>query len=258
MPHFDAAQASNENCAAACAEMGLGSVVYSGMQAGYACFCGTAADADKTVKDSNKASFSQCSDPCTQYHESGGSPTKTPAGIAGETCGGPWLNQIIKIDCTWRFWGWKFLVIFTLCTGVYVGVGAYGPARAKGAKKTNEIIAAHPHFGQWLEILQLTKDGLEFTKARASGRPPSVAQRQAVDRSNASKQGTRVGDVVPKNKKTKSEKQAKRAKRLIEPHTNSDISEPQKSVVADSVTQSASVVVGTSAGGGGRWIHVPN
>ena len=134
LPHYDQQQASNAHCAAACNEWdipGKGSVFYSAMQDGYACMCGTAEDAARTVTESNKAAFSQCSNPCASMSKPPTSVvSKTPAGLAGEMCGGPWLNEVVVIDCTWRHWGWKFLALMAVCVAVYVGAGVYGPARA--------------------------------------------------------------------------------------------------------------------------------
>jgi hypothetical protein len=101
-PHFDEMQTSTQSCAAACVGWqpgipGMGSVFYSGMQAGYACFCGTVEDGAKTVTDSNKAAFAECNNPCT-YMKPGAAPVKTPAGLAGDTCGGGWLNEVVKVD----------------------------------------------------------------------------------------------------------------------------------------------------------------
>jgi hypothetical protein len=160
------------------------------------------------------------------------------------------------VDCTWRHWGWKFLAIFSLGAAAYVGGGAYGPAKAKGAKKPADVLAAHPHYTRWMEVVALAHDGLEYAKARQAGRPlpakravvhsatPSGPQRGSGGSSGTATSDKKGNNKERKEKKAKVEKKAAAAGGMQVP-------------LATASEDDAEAAAGTPAGGGGRWVHVP-
>jgi hypothetical protein len=135
-PPCDPLLESNSYCAQACIDWApripeIGSswgTFYVATQAGYACFCGAEQHAERYVTEANKVADSECSAAC-------GCPSKcptgtegglSPAGKAGEMCGGPWKNTTMKVHCGLQ-WGSLFLLALTLTSAFYLVAGAETP-----------------------------------------------------------------------------------------------------------------------------------
>jgi hypothetical protein len=135
-PPCDPLLESNSYCAQACIDWApripeIGSswgTFYVATQDGYACFCGAEQHAERYVTEANKVADSECSAAC-------GCPSKcptgtegglSPAGKAGEMCGGPWKNTTMKVHCGLQ-WGSLFLLALTLTSAFYLVAGAETP-----------------------------------------------------------------------------------------------------------------------------------
>ena len=125
-------------------------------------------------------------------------------------------------------------------------------------------LGGHPHHAKWVEIFGLCNDGLAFVKTRLAGRGRAGGGYQAVQsakagggggepkRLKAKDSGDRGGSSAKKEKKEKKEKAEKKEKRERGP------ADSAPAVAAPAVAPAAAApVAGTSAGDGGRWVHVP-
>ena len=130
---------------------GGGGEIWAATQAGFACFCGVATEAEKATVAANKLPFGSCNTPCT--------------GSAAEVCGAGNINLVMKISCHSQ-WGWTFVLL--LCLGVlgYVGGFAAHAHKVKGQPLGKQLLLPHRAF--WAEAQSLVRDGLEFTRRRAA------------------------------------------------------------------------------------------
>ena len=167
----------------------------------------------------------------------------------------------VSRGCPASDWGAVFLISIGLFVAAYgVGGVAFG-ARTKGGRWAVE---AHPHFRQWLEIRGLCLDGLRFV--RAGGRNNSVrsvAHRnytQAPDGDGGKgkaedQERGRIIDRKPKKQKRSTDKESnQRGGPAAEEHRPATTAPSPGTLVA----AGNRVDSGTTAGGGGRWVHVPN
>lgn len=119
-------------------------------------------------------------------------------------------------------------------------------------------LAAHPHFQRWMIVAGLVSDGFAFARRAAHGRRHS-------DRSAAKQTRPRPGtqrlveahDGQPQRKQDKRVKEAKRKGmaqkgQRAAAKASAQSESPTKAVEATDAQQ----VMGTTAGGGGRWVHV--
>jgi hypothetical protein len=166
--------------------------------------------------------------------------------------------------------GLVFSTVLLVLLAVYVGGGiALG---ASGGKRLGP--AAHPHYGMWLDLRGLVSDGARMAQRRV--RPTSTSHAVAVAREpltgakgKASGSGGAGGNSPSKKqKKSKgggspsSSKQDKGSK-MERQH---DSRESSASGSGGEASPSATVPAGlpsappgtAAAGGGGRWVHVPN
>lgn len=186
--------------------------------------------------------------------------------------------------------GWLFIVAVTLCTAGYVGGGiAYGKRSGATAAPsfgdTLSVLRVHPHFDRWLEFQGLAADGLRF--ARGGGSGGSGGGGSASRTSHASHHGGRghgegygavaVGDGGDRDADDKDRKRHRRSSKKKKEKSTQDVREAnspragakgsvRKNNNKDKQLVDAPVDVaaapgpasGTAAGGGGRWVHVPN
>ena len=142
--------------------------------------------------------------------------------------------------------------------GAYVLGGVVVGGRQRGRAAS---LAAHPHYQRWLETRLLVSDGISFARARVQGRSGSRAGRlrggqgESSERLMAAASAPVRGGERRKEKKSKaksnSARSGKAAKAAGRPTTSSD----EK---AQAPSAQPTVLEGTAAGGGGRWVHVSN
>ena len=240
---------------------------YAATQAGYACFCGAEKHAEKYVVSKNKLDYSKCDAPCGT---NGGA--RSPAGKAGEMCGGGWHNTTMRVSCGLQ-WGAQLLLALALGGAAYVGGGVFGPF-ARGSREGlggKELLTVHPHYLRWVELGGLVQDGITYAKARRSGRPmPPRSRAEPRDegrggRGGSSKRskgrkgsdeggerGERGGSDAEGQREDRGSKKEKKAKRRGK---EAELAAP---LVAAAAPAPAPAAGGTAAGDGGRWVHVPN
>ena len=154
--------------------------------------------------------------------------------------------------------GLSFLLVFSLCSAVYVGGGIVFAVRARGAALS---LRSHPHAACWEELRALVFDGLAFAQRggnkgntttnlyvpvgeqRASGRrrddePPEMRPRPKKEQNEKKEKAEKAGKKEQKEKKERAERE-----------------EPRVDEVATAVVAPAT---GTQAGDGGRWVHISN
>lgn len=150
-------------------------------------------------------------------------------------------------------------------TTLYVGGGIGFVARASGTPVYRLMV--HPHYSRWLELGALVSDGVAFSRAHAqawqAGRPMPRSpneQRGSGSRSNRGstcKPGEDNSGSEPKGN-SKREKDAKKEKtkdKKSGKDSGGGVGELSAPLVAEPESDAADV--GTAAGDGGRWVHVP-
>ncbi len=224
----------------------------------FRCFCGAEKHAEKYVVPKNKLDYSKCDTLCGT---NGGA--RSPAGLAGETCGGGWHNTTMRVSCGLQ-WGAQLLLALALGGAAYVGGGVFGPF-ARGSREgpgVKGMLTVHPHYLRWVELGGLVQDGITYAKAGRSGRampPRSRAEprdegrgrrggssKRSKGRKDSGEGGGSDGEGQRESRGSKKEKKAKRRGKEAE------LAAP---LVASPAPAAAG---GTAAGDGGRWVHVPN
>ena len=81
---------------------------------------------------------------------------KTAAGAAGEMCGGPWLNEVMRVDCGWA-WETYFLVVGGVAGALYLAVGVYRPLIENKGLPLRQVLTVHPHYPRWCELASLVQ-----------------------------------------------------------------------------------------------------
>ena len=159
--------------------------------------------------------------------------------------------------CLASTWGWHVVALFAALSG-YLGAGYAHAAKTKGVRGMSAV----PHASFWRELHGLVEDGVRYSKqaARMGARRTGG---EDYTRIRAVKEGEE--DRVKKKKKKKDEKSpdtdssgqldgdtkvSKRSGTGAAPPVSSD---PNDAALARPVA-----AAGTAAGGGGRWVHVPN
>lgn len=169
--------------------------------------------------------------------------------------------------------GWSMTLVLVLgCTLYAAGGVVYGKRQAAGAdSRRGRLAAYHPHYRQLAHVVGLCRDGWEFSRgilqparvrARAAPLDRGVGantMRVAVRAVESARKGTSKdphhGEQRSKsrNNKQKHGSSSSRKKKEHDMDNRDEISE-QLLPAAPTLTPAA----GTAAGGGGRWVHVPN
>jgi len=161
--------------------------------------------------------------------------------------------------------GW--LLVFCILGGgmIYIGGGiAYGQrVQGGGGGRGSAMLTAHPHHSKWAELARLCKDGLAFARGRRAGYNalPIVDEREKRGRSGGKGDNESVHKTTTaRSKKEKKDKKDKKDKKetVERAGVNTGASDQVKAAAAGSVNPAPSSAVGTKAGDGGRWVHVPN
>jgi len=169
-----------------------------------------------------------------------------------QKCGGPCLSTVSKIDC--RGLGWTLVGLILGGGAAYLAVGA-GIRHRQGQRGA----ALLPHRAEWLALHALALDGVAF--ARSGGGRAAGRQRGGQgDEGRGDERAEKAGKRERKQKHETSEKERKRkGKRRTEDRTQplladagAGTAEPQRDGADGDAAKSS------SAGGGGRWIHVPS
>ena len=161
-------------------------------------------------------------------------------------------------------WGWPFLVVFTLCTAGYVGGGAaVGFRRGQGgvpAAKGVGVLAVHPHFKLWGEVVALCVDGALFVSARAGSRHSGrggIGGGYSSLRETAPA-GAAVAGKVKAEKKEKRATSSERSSGKKEKKGRSKEREKDGKESSPPEVPAPEPEPGTASAGGGRWVHIPS
>ena len=170
----------------------------------------------------------------------------------------PWVIHLDGVTCTaMSNWGWKFISWLGAGCIAYIGGGVVVGAKTRGKPAR---LDAHPHHATWLDIYGMIQDGVRF--ARGSRGVVAVEYE-----STTRQQGQRSDAAVlsPSPTKVAKEKKAKGYKRKSS--REPDAAELGRPLVAKQVQPSSNAAhpqpqtaatQSVPAGGGGRWVHVPN
>ena len=246
--------------------MSSSATLYAATQDGYACFCGAEEHAAKYVTSKNEAEdFDKaCSIPCGPGHTG-----ESPAGKAGEKCGGPWANTTMRVQCGLQ-WGTQFLLLLAVAGGAYLAGGVFGPwsTGSRQGLAAKDMLRVHPHYLRWVEVGALVQDGVTYAKARRSGRPmPQRSRAEQQEERGGRGDGGKRTDKRRKERREGGEKgergasdgQGKRESRGSKKEKKAKGREPELAEPLVSAAPAAPAPAsGTAAGGGGRWVHVPN
>ena len=292
-PPCDPLEESNAYCAQACIDWApripeIGSswaTFYVATQAGYACFCGAEEHAQRYLTEANKVADAECNAPCgctgpcpPVTSSTGSGPS--PAGKAGEMCGGGWRNTTMRVSCGFQ-WGAYFLITFTLSCALYLVAGIYGPL-ARGSTQgltAKQSLTVHPHYHQWVEVVGLAADGAAYVKARQAGKATPLAShhhrqqqqqhREQRDGSNYRTQGS-SGEERGARQRKEHQKEKRSSSKSKSRSSTGEGPDLEQSLVgpagqsglltasSEASAGAAAAAAGTAAGGGGRWVHIPN
>ena len=178
-------------------------------------------------------------------------------GDATQKCGGPCLSTVSKIDC--RGLGWTLVGLILGGGAAYLAVGA-GIRHRQGQRGA----ALLPHRAEWLALHVLVLDGVAW--ARSGGGGAAGRQRGGQgDEGRGDERAEKAGTREPRERKQKhetSEKERKRkGKRRTEDRTQPLLADAGAGVgtaMPQTGGADGDVAKSSSAGGGGRWIHVPS
>ena len=192
-------------------------------------------------------------------------------------CGGPWLNTTMRVSCGLQ-WGAWFLLLFGVGSAGYVVVGVRGPwSRGSAAGlPVRQALAVHPHYSRWVELAGLAADGAAYVKARQSGRPMPPRGRQQQEEAQERRGDSTRRDTGPgggeggggERKEKRSSGGSRSKSKSLSSKERGGKGDLKEALVSAAAAQSGPAgaaaapapapVAGTSAGGGGRWVHLPN
>jgi len=151
-------------------------------------------------------------------------------------------------------WGWPFLLFVSLPGGLYLAAGYLYNSRAKGLRGS----AALPHAVLWMELSGLVADGITLARGQASARRGGGGVYVPI-KAGREKEKQRKKGPSSKAKETSGGKKEKKKEK--ENARETDPSVPETSAAGPSASAARPAVAaaaGTSAGDGGRWVHVPS
>ena len=164
---------------------------------------------------------------------------------------------LYELEIRFSNWGVDFLLLLGIgsCTYLLGGVAAAAKTQGKPLR-----LGSHPHLPQWAELHGLFLDGLGFAHGIAVGR--SARRGRAIIRTDGGgpsqilrkrgSRGEKDGNASSKRKQKKEKKKGMSGKEQA--------SSPPQNPMTDLLLAPAPAppAVGTVAGGGGRWVRVPD
>ena len=132
-----------------------------------------------------------------------------------------------------------------------------------------DALRVHPHYGRWMEVVALVADGVAFTRSRRQHSNHLATKDSGTDELAGGNGKSRGGSHQRKTSTTGSKTSSRSAKRNGRDRRMDKVSHEggitETLLVASAgpppVAASASAAplpgAHTSAGGGGRWVHVP-
>lgn len=132
-----------------------------------------------------------------------------------------------------RRWGAPFLSFMLAASAIYVGGGMAWAAKVGPGGRG---LATHPHYGHWKGIYGLVMDGIAFVRGGAR-----TGQRQSNRGSSSS-----VGREQPHDRPGKKQKKERKPGPKQE----------HKTKLLEFDGEFGGTPESTTAGGGGRWVHV--
>ena len=132
--------------------------------------------------------------------------------------------------------------------GDYAGGTAYG------------MLDAHPHSRHWRQVGSLVLDGIAVTRgwvmSRRDGRH-QLKRTIVADQHSTAKTKKNKSHKHKDSKDVNAQKQGKRGK-PGKHRASKEVQEPAQPLLHATAEPPSSNAVGTAAGGGGRWVRVPN
>jgi hypothetical protein len=159
-------------------------------------------------------------------------------------------------------WGGHFLLAFVLGLSLYLAAGtAWGKWR--GGRGRGGLggrfgpLSAHPHVHIWLGVARLCADGIAYARQRGGGTSGVMGRHANPAGRGSGDRDKRPGKDTPKTMRKPGRKHSKqkadagsKRERLLEA--------PAQPPVADGpALLPPTAARDTAAGGGGRWMHVP-
>jgi hypothetical protein len=168
-----------------------------------------------------------------------------------ENGNGPWVGAQGNLGGRSSGWGAGFLLVF--CVAAVGYVTTFGYLNYRSGKRGWRQLMPHRHF--WGELAGLVADGVHWTRGggrrahvsqhKSGSKGSGVADRNMLQRSNDAKLKKSSDKKGKKEKKAKSlQKAGGRTPLLPDP--------------AEAPSQQLVPPAGTTAAGGGRWVHMPS
>jgi hypothetical protein len=162
--------------------------------------------------------------------------------------------------------GGSFVLVLSLLGGAYAGVGvAVGKRRGRSVDEGGSgLLRVHPHYPRWQALAGLVSDGVAFARGRSSGKARQAGYKAVSTSASSPKEQKRGSRTDGSKEKSGARKESKRGGNHSKSSKTTG-SGGQRSEKAGSLSNEEEAPataqqesVGTAAGGGGRWVHVPN
>ena len=116
-------------------------------------------------KNNHQAALCNKCDPGNWWHALG-----AVAGPCGAKFPGADCTDVAELwaECG-SDWGWPFIAFVLGAGAVYVGAPVSLATRTRGAPR-GELLAAHPHYQQWMQVHAMVHDGVAFVRGGAGRR----------------------------------------------------------------------------------------
>lgn len=168
----------------------------------------------------------------------------------------------IATGCPATLSSWGSAVVSTLVGigAAYLGTGILIGRRQRGGGRP--ALQQHPHWPRWQELGSLCTDGMAFARGGFVASRPTAASRQ-----QKLLLGAEQGEVPPRSKRKGKDKSTNKRKNSgnnvsaqrspKETRTSAPSEECSPPRPTENAGAPATRLQGTQAGGGGRWVHVP-
>jgi len=127
-----------------------------------------------------------------------------------------------------------------------------------GRPRGKSALEAHPHYHNWRLLGGLVSDGLHFARSRgAGGRSGRSPRRESLLGAEATPPAPPAeGRSPPRAGKKKKKKNGDKG--VAKADRERDVGQSAAPAPDGAPGAEPAAAVGTAAGGGGRWVHVPN
>ena len=186
--------------------------------------------------------------------------TNAGGGMGGDPCPGDSKHVGVAVRCSG---GWTGPILILTAAALYTGGGVLWGRRTGVGPATSSFLSVHPHWAKWTEVAGLVQDGVVFTRRRlkAGGAAGGIAPARETPLAGEENGRRRGGDAgastrSPRKKSSrKGEQKLRNGQHDSERETEEAAGTPATAPRAPAPSAPAA---GTTAGDGGRWVHVPN